>query len=392
VACRQFVRELRSEKTQSASTGTMASKQYTQQPAPASFPFDIPELLEEQPSQEDYPDVFWTLESWNKHAERMKDKGRTVSSMDWLTDGGGYILDEQDLKEMTTVAKDIFNELHFEGFDPTQWHLRHPKVKVYFERVMRNKFPILSLCDGDWKVNMFGSSRFTTWNRHTREKGLLKRASSTLFLCLSLLTVYLGRNPSLRSSHSNTLPSKKRKRKALPENDQRIIEIKDSEDERDHVSSGSGRTSSPPPITKRKRTRSPIRTLPKPAAAVAASTSTQSTVAHSSTTSSSAPSTAVSSQEQTNQTPPSVLPPTRTHISQAHSGTTPGSSDLVDQVENNDNRPSKVILSHSLTNSAHRDCRQALQLQFQCRTSRQRHHPCHPRHSRLLNRRRKPPL
>jgi len=63
----------------------------------------------------------------------MKDKGRTVSSMDWLTDGGGYVLDEQDLKEMTTIAKDIFNELHSEGFDPTQWHLRHPKVKVYLK-------------------------------------------------------------------------------------------------------------------------------------------------------------------------------------------------------------------------------------------------------------------
>ncbi|KAM6495409.1 hypothetical protein JOM56_008115 [Amanita muscaria] len=78
---------------------------------------------------------------------------------------------------------------------------------------MRTKFPILNLANGDWKANMFATTRYPNWNRHHRVTGHLKR-----------------KYPSLRSSgvgepNDGHQSKKKQKRKAA-----KVIDISDDED------------------------------------------------------------------------------------------------------------------------------------------------------------------
>ncbi|KAM6491356.1 hypothetical protein JOM56_013130 [Amanita muscaria] len=78
---------------------------------------------------------------------------------------------------------------------------------------MRTKFPILNLANGDWKANMFATTRYPNWNRHHRVTGHLKR-----------------KYPSLRSSgvgepNDGHQSKKKQKKKAA-----KVIDISDDED------------------------------------------------------------------------------------------------------------------------------------------------------------------
>ena len=138
---------------------------------------DAPEILQE----DDYPGVpYWRDSDWVGHSEQQKDRGKPISKLGFLTDQyGGTVIDSR-VKEFTSQAKQLWNELYRHRLDPSSWTKKTPKAASFFEHEMKKKFPEFGYCDSSWKVEWFATIKYPDWCRDARESGRLTRACSPL--------------------------------------------------------------------------------------------------------------------------------------------------------------------------------------------------------------------
>jgi hypothetical protein len=134
---------------------------------------DAPEALDE----EDYLDVpYWRDSNWANHTERQKERGKPVSKLGFLTDEAGDLVSESRIKEFTSHAKQVWNELYRHRLDPSSWMKKTPTTASYFNNEMKRKFPEFCYCEGNWKVERFAITKYPDWCRDVREPGRLTRA------------------------------------------------------------------------------------------------------------------------------------------------------------------------------------------------------------------------
>lgn len=136
-----------------------------------AYPLTAPQSPAEC-EKEDYEDVeFWTIGQWNEHKSAEPDCGK----LDFLTDDSGSKVGKGRLKEMSTEASILFNELYRHRHDPSTWSTRTAVASTFFSNTMRQKFPEFQWCEGDWKVHMFATVRYPSWVADNRDKGRLQR-------------------------------------------------------------------------------------------------------------------------------------------------------------------------------------------------------------------------
>ena len=145
---------------------------------------DAPEALEE----DDYPDVpYWHDTDWANYGERLKDRGKPIPKLGFLTDKGGAPVMEPHIKEFMSHAKQAWNELYRHRLDPLSWTKKTPSAASYFAHEMKSKFLEFCYCDSDWKVERFAIIKYPDWCRDVRVPGKLTRAPSSLVLFSILL-------------------------------------------------------------------------------------------------------------------------------------------------------------------------------------------------------------
>lgn len=151
-------------------------------------------------SPKDFPDVtFWTRDAWNQFERRERAKGRTAPKLGFLTQPNGDPTSSSRISTMGKEAHEIWNTLYREREDPEVWGAKTKIASEYFSNSMRNKFPEFRWCEGDWKVEAFGTIRFPDWCRYTRSSGHLKSKSVFSFIYLFLhIFLNAGTNPSFQ--------------------------------------------------------------------------------------------------------------------------------------------------------------------------------------------------
>jgi hypothetical protein len=131
-----------------------------------------PEALDEA----NYPDIpYWNESNWTSYTERQRDHAKPISRLGFLTDEDGKALGESRIKEITSSAKQAWNELYRHRLDPVSWTKKTPKVATFFTHMMKVDFPEFCFCDGNWKVERFAIIKYPDWCRDVRESGRLTR-------------------------------------------------------------------------------------------------------------------------------------------------------------------------------------------------------------------------
>lgn len=131
--------------------------------------------------EEDYPEVlYWCEESWVKHTEEERERGRNPPRLGFLTDDDGNPVTEARIKMFMSTAKQAWNELYRLRLDPSSWTKKTPKAASYLTYILKRNFDEFRYCDGDWKVERFAIVKYPDWCRDGRESGRLTRVSEVL--------------------------------------------------------------------------------------------------------------------------------------------------------------------------------------------------------------------
>jgi hypothetical protein len=158
----------------SAIPGPHAPTKHHDDPMPnqRSTNLDIPQMPDEL-DQHEYPDVpFWQRAEWTT---KEKESISETKKFDFLTDDLGQVVSSGRLKEMSEAAKEVWIELYSNRMDPESWGKKGRLPAKYFNSVMKNAFPEFCYCDGNWKVEMFGTLKHPDWKKNCRKPGNLTR-------------------------------------------------------------------------------------------------------------------------------------------------------------------------------------------------------------------------
>lgn len=218
--------------------------------APSSCTLLIPPSPELLDNHDYYAAQFWDCEQWKQHDKKERANGRIPSRLGFITDTEGNAVSSARLSQIVAEANVLWTSLYSAREDPPSWKKKTKLANDYFSNSMRSKFIEFRLCEGDWKVEVFASTKFSDWNRNSRERGNLKR-TSTLFLEPILITCFfLGTMPSINvksgtgKRKSDDIDTKPRpSKKAKPEMPVAPSEVIDLDSDGDDV--GDPRSSSP---------------------------------------------------------------------------------------------------------------------------------------------------
>ena len=140
-------------------------------PKSNTYPFAVPSSPAEC-ERDDFEDVkFWTVGEWNEFKAKNPDCGK----LEFLTDDSGSKINKDRIKEMSTEARVLFNELYRYRHDPATWSTRTAMASAFFSNTMRQKFSEFRWCEGDWKVHAFATARYPNWVADARDRGRLQR-------------------------------------------------------------------------------------------------------------------------------------------------------------------------------------------------------------------------
>jgi hypothetical protein len=141
-------------------------------------------IVPDQPrplDEEDYLDVlYWREDSWVKHTEEQRERGRVPPRLGFLTDDDGNPVTESRIKTFMSTAKQAWNELYRLRLDPSSWTKKTPKAASYLACILKKNFDEFRYCDGDWKVERFAIVKYPDWCRDARDSGRLTRTSKVL--------------------------------------------------------------------------------------------------------------------------------------------------------------------------------------------------------------------
>ena len=120
---------------------------------------------------------YWTKVSWQDYVDRAKDKnsGREPTWTECITDEKGVQMSKQRHKELWEDAKIAWNSLYYRRLDPTTWSKKHTAAADYFYNTILKKYPEFQLCDGNWKLQMWATKRYSDWTKNVRGGGGLSR-------------------------------------------------------------------------------------------------------------------------------------------------------------------------------------------------------------------------
>ena len=142
---------------------------------------------------------YWTKTSWQEYVDRAKDKnsGREPTWTECITDEKGAQMSKQRHKELWEDAKIAWNSLYYRRLDPTTWSKKHTAAANYFYNTILQKYPEFRLCDGNWKLQMWATKRYSDWTKNVRGGGGLSRTFPYIHFT-SYSSVYLkGADPSI---------------------------------------------------------------------------------------------------------------------------------------------------------------------------------------------------
>ncbi|KAF8182551.1 hypothetical protein BJ912DRAFT_1061708 [Pholiota molesta] len=137
-----------------------------------------PELL----SIHDYYEAqaFWDHEKWKEHDKKERASGRVPPRLGFVVDVEGNAVSSARLTQMSSEANILWTTLFSTREDPPSWKKKTKAANDFFSNSMRSKFIEFRLCEGDWKVEVFATTKFSDWNRNLREKGNLKRTMPSI--------------------------------------------------------------------------------------------------------------------------------------------------------------------------------------------------------------------
>lgn len=149
---------------------------------------------------------YWTKASWQEYVDRAKDKnsGREPTWTEFITDEKGVQMSKQRHRELWEDAKIAWNSLYYRRLDPTTWSKKHTTAADYFYNTILQKYPEFRLCDGNWKLQMWATKRYSDWTKNVRGGGGLSRTFpyiTLLFIHRSILKV--PTRPSFRLVRSD---------------------------------------------------------------------------------------------------------------------------------------------------------------------------------------------
>lgn len=164
---------------------------------PPTFTLTIPPSPELLSSHDYYEVPFWDLVTWREHDQKERAKGNIPSRLGFITDSEGQPVSSARLSEMVNEANLLWASLYSAREDPQVWKKKTKTASEYFSNSMRSKFIEFQLCEGDWKVEIFASTKFSDWNRNSRMKGTLKRMLISLQKHILIALFILGTMPSI---------------------------------------------------------------------------------------------------------------------------------------------------------------------------------------------------
>lgn len=166
-------------------------------PAPPPCTLVIPPSPELLDIHDYYAAQFWDFEQWKQHDKKERANGRVPSRLGFVTDTEGNAVSSARLSQIVAEANVLWNSLYSAREDPPSWKKKTKVANDYFSNSMRSKFIEFRLCEGDWKVEVFASTKFSDWNRDLREKGALKRTSYLSHEPILITRFILGTMPSI---------------------------------------------------------------------------------------------------------------------------------------------------------------------------------------------------
>lgn len=129
-------------------------------------------------SEDDYDEArFWRLEDWNKFQAQEKEAGRRPARLEFLTDEQGEVVTQKRKKEFYEYFSVLSASLFAAREDPGTWKKKTKFASEFISNSMRGKFIEFRLCDGDWKLEKYGSIKYSDWDKGPRESGQLRRTS-----------------------------------------------------------------------------------------------------------------------------------------------------------------------------------------------------------------------
>ena len=154
------------------SSDSMTEKRGVFLPKP-EIPPPLPPL-----SEDDYDEVkFWRVEDWNKYVAKMSATANKPPRLGFLTDEQGDVISSERKKEFYDWFSVLSASLFRVREDPVTWKKKTKFATDFISNSMREKFIEFRLCEGNWKVEKYGSIKFSDWDKGPRESGRLKRTS-----------------------------------------------------------------------------------------------------------------------------------------------------------------------------------------------------------------------
>ena len=120
---------------------------------------------------------YWTKASWQEYVDRAKDRnsGHEPTWTEFITDEKCLQMSKQRHKELWEDAKIAWNSLYYRRLDPTNWSKKHTTAADYFYNTILQKYPEFRLCEGNWKLQMWATRRYSDWTKNVRGGGGLSR-------------------------------------------------------------------------------------------------------------------------------------------------------------------------------------------------------------------------
>lgn len=142
---------------------------------------------------------YWTKASWQEYVDRAKDKnsGREPTWTECITDEKGVQMSKQRHRELWEDAKIAWNSLYYRRLDPTTWSKKHTAAANYFYNTILQKYPEFRLCDGNWKLQMWATKRYSDWTKNVRGGGGLSRMYQYIHFFIYLSVYLQGADPSI---------------------------------------------------------------------------------------------------------------------------------------------------------------------------------------------------
>ena len=170
-------------------------------PAPQSFSHTTSASVDQRPlvpkpeippslpalSEDDYDDTkFWFKADWIKYQSREKEAGRIPARLGFLTDEQGDVVTQDRKKEFYDYFSVLCASVFAAREDPETWKKKTKYMDEFISNSMRGKFIEFRLCSGDWKIEKYGSIKYSDWHKGPRDSGKLRRTSH-LLICMSLI-------------------------------------------------------------------------------------------------------------------------------------------------------------------------------------------------------------